>query len=73
MRGRTRAYKKHIKTSGWHILKEGRQEDGSWGMVLKGPRGERMKVHAPDRPHAYRHAERQVLGTEPGRALWAPP
>jgi hypothetical protein len=72
MRGRERACKKFIKQAGWSITNEGRRDE-SYHLELHGPRGELMKVDAPSRPRAYRHAERQVNGTEPGMALWARP
>ncbi len=72
MRGRERACKKYIKQAGWSIANEGRREAG-YHMELHGPRGEQMKVDAPTKARAYRHAERQVNGTEPGMALWVSP
>ena len=72
MRGRERACKKYIKQAGWKIEHEGQRNEG-YHLELHGPRGERMKVDAPSRTRAYRHAERQVNGTEPGLALWAHP
>jgi hypothetical protein len=70
MRGRKRVCKKHIKQAGWSIAHEEQQQEG-YHLELLGPRGERMKVDARSKPLAYRHAERQVLGTEPGKAIWA--
>ena len=70
MRGRTRVSKKHITQAGWSISHEGPQERG-YHLELHGPRGEQMKVDAPSLAQAYRHAERQVNGSEPGKALWA--
>jgi hypothetical protein len=72
MRGRERVCKKHIKQAGWSIANEGLREE-RYHLELHGPRGERMKVDAPSKARAYRHAERQVNGTEPGTALWATP
>lgn len=72
MRGRERVSKKHIKQAGWSIANES-QRERSYHLELHGPRGEQMKVEAPSRSRAYRHAERQVNGTEPGMALWASP
>jgi hypothetical protein len=71
MRGRGRACKKHIRQAGWNIANE-REQEGGYHLELHGPRGERMKVQGSSRARAYRHAERAVNGTEPGRALWAP-
>ncbi len=72
MRGRDRVCKKHIKQAGWSITREGPQEQ-RYQLELHGPRGEQMKVEAPTKARAYRHAERAVNGTEPGLALWARP
>ena len=72
MRGRERVCKKHIKQAGWSIANEGLREQG-YHLELHGPRGEQMKVDAPSKARAYRHAERQVNGSEPGMALWAGP
>ena len=72
MRGRERVCKKHIKQAGWSIANEGLRDQG-YQLELHGPRGEQMKVEAPNKARAYRHAERQVNGSEPGRALWAGP
>lgn len=71
MRGRQRVMKKHIRQAGWIIAKEGPLGEGKYEMVLQGPRGEQMKVDAASRALAWRHAERVVEGSEPGRALWA--
>ncbi|MBM7114037.1 hypothetical protein [Archangium primigenium] len=70
MKGRTRVCKKHIRQAGWSIANEGQREK-VFHLELHGPRGERMKVEAASEPLAYRHAERQVAGSEPGTALWA--
>jgi|GEM_PF-1054372 len=72
MKGRERVCKKHIKQAGWSIANEGLREQGYY-LELHGPRGEQMKVDAPSKARAYRHAERQVNGSEPGMALWARP
>ena len=72
MRGRQRACKKHIKQAGWSIAHESQREQG-YHLELHGPRGEQMKVEAANKARAYRHAERQVNGSEPGLALWASP
>jgi hypothetical protein len=70
MRGRERICKKHIKQAGWNIANAGEQGQG-YLIELHGPRGEQMKVEASTKARAYRHAERQVNGSEPGMALWA--
>lgn len=70
MKGRTRTMKKHITRSGWSIARESIEPKG-YHLELRGPRGEQMKVDAASMALAYRHAERQVLGAEPGKALWA--
>lgn len=70
MKGRNRACKKHIRQAGWSIANEGQRGEG-YHLELHGPRGERMKVDASSLARAYRHAERQVMGAEPGTALWA--
>lgn len=70
MKGRTRVSKKHITQAGWSIATEGARERGYY-LELRGPRGEQMKVDATSMALAYRHAEKQVQGAEPGKALWA--
>jgi hypothetical protein len=70
MKGRTRVCKKQIRQSGWSVANAGPREQG-FHLELHGPRGEQMKVDAASEPLAYRHAARQVAGTEPGTALWA--
>jgi hypothetical protein len=70
MKGRKRACKKHIKQAGWLITHAGSRAEG-YHLELQGPRGERMKVDAATEARAYRRAERQVNGSEPGMALWA--
>ena len=72
MRGRERVCKKHIRQAGWSIANEGARDE-RYHLELQGPRGEQMKVDAASKALAYRHAERQVNGSEPGKALWAHP
>jgi len=70
MKGRQRVCKKHIRRAGWSIANE-EQREQKYHLELHGPRGEQMKVDAASKALAYRHAERQVSGAEPGTALWA--
>ena len=67
---RQRVCKKHIQQAGWKIQNEGQRET-KYHLELLGPRGEQMKVDAASKGLAYRHAQRQVSGAEPGKALWA--